>query len=227
MKKVLTCGKNIVIAVLALLCLFELSIIRDLKSQDSDVSDLTSIIPDTVFIDRPIKVFEKYSNNKKPGKVKIFKPDTVRVLYPEVKLVKDTLILFNNENYLGINKNYLLQYPTSDKLLSFNLTKTKLDLQLLSIDGITKQTEFDINLDKYNYRYVDKELSFKTKPVVKVSPELEYSFRPVNNLHDLDLGLIFKTTRFNYKLGINTFYYPVLKTNPGYDFKVSVKYNFR
>lgn len=226
MKKVLTLGKYVLIAVLSLLCLFEFSVIRDLKNQTQDVSDLTTMKPETIYQDKPITLFKKYKNGQNPKKVKLYKPDTVRIPYKEVILVKDTLKLFNNENYLGINTKYILQYPTADKLLSFDLTKSNLNLQLLSIDGVTKQTEYNINLDKYNYRYVDKQLTFKTKSVVKVVPEAEYTFRPMNNLHDLDLGLVFKTTRFNYKLGVNGFYYPKWDPNLNYDFMVGVKYNF-
>lgn len=226
MKKILT-SKYILIAILVVVCLFQLSVIRDLKNQSHTTSDLGLIEPETVYVDKPIKVFEMYANKQNPKKVKVHKPDTVRIPYPEVKLERDTIILFNNENYLGINKNYLTQYPTADKILGFNLTKTSLALQLLSIDGLTKQTEYGINLDKYNYRYSDKQLTFKPKPLVTISPDLEYSFRPTNNLHDLDLGLVFKTTRFKYKLGINAFYYPKWEISPGYDFKVGIKYNFR
>lgn len=39
-------------------------------------------------------------------------------------------------------------------------------------------------------------------------------------------GLSIKTKRFNYKFGVNTFYYPKIKSGMGTDIEFQITYNF-
>ena len=67
----------------------------------------------------------------------------------------------------------------------------------------------------------------KRKSFIKrFSPLTELQWRPFNNLWDLNLGLKYNTSKFNYELGLNLFYYPKIKTNPGTDLYFKLSYQF-
>ena len=67
----------------------------------------------------------------------------------------------------------------------------------------------------------------KRKSLIKrFSPLTELQWRPFNNLWDLNLGLKYNTSKFNYELGLNLFYYPRIKTNPGIDLYFKLSYQF-
>lgn len=154
--------------------------------------------------------------------------------YQEVKIEKDTIVLYNDEfSNFGISKDYLLIYPNNDKLISFDLCKSELKLNLLNVKGKVFQKSYQVDLNSYQYRYTENNLSVKELPTFKsgksklsLKPNLEYQFRPINNFHDLTLSLKLNTTRFNYELGINTSYYPSLSKKVNKDLIFGLSYNF-
>lgn len=152
--------------------------------------------------------------------------------YKEVKLEKDSVILYTDEfTKLGINKNYLLLFPEADKLISFDLCNSELELNLLDINGKVFQKNYQIDLDSYKYRYTNNIFSVEriNKVISRrlhIEPILSYQFRPFNNFHDLTLSLKFKTKTFNYEIGLNSSYYPSISKKIHKDLLLGISYNF-
>lgn len=194
--------------------------IKDLKSE----MKLSSQKTDTVKIPVPYKIPDPYFEELNPEVVTIYKKDTV-TQYPLFKLKGKDIMLVGDKDSLVVAGNYLNTFVLHDKLLHLGLTKKKLSLSTLGIDGVTQTRTYPIDLDEYNYSYSTK-LTYKKIHNFSIKPSLEYSYRPFNNFHDIDMMLNFKTKKFNYKLGLNGFYYPSLKQNPGWDVKISLSYNF-
>lgn len=153
--------------------------------------------------------------------------------YQEVKLENGSVILYTDEfTKLGISKNYLLLFPEADKLISFDLCKSELQLNLLDINGNIFRKDYTIDLDSYKYRYTtDNHLSVANQNKVKsrslrIEPDMKYQFRPINNFHDISFTLKFKTKGLNYELGINSSYYPSISKKIHKDLILGLSYNF-
>lgn len=210
--------------ILGFLWLRQCSVTKSLKSENEILESKS----DTIWKTDTLKIPEPYPISVKPEKVIIYKTDTVTRVYKEVKIVKDTILLLSPEtNPLKVNKQFLLQYPESSKLVSFDLSHSKLQLDLLSIHGIVSREIYPLDFNRYSYRYSDNQMTVKRRRFLKIEPELSYSFRPLNNFHDLIFQLKFKTSRFSYNLGINSFLYPKFQQNFGYDAQVGISYNFK
>lgn len=201
---------------------------KKLKDENKILSKKTKIVEVKKFIEvpKPYKVFLK------PDVEIRYLPDTTRNKYDSILLVGNSILLFNHTitnlaktDTLTISKRYLQQFPANSKLISFDLTKDNLELQLLRINGMPIAERYTINTNNYKYRYSDGLMSTKRIRNFKILPELGYSYRLINNLHDVDFDLNIKTTNFNYKAGANAFYYPTWN-KAGYDFKLTVQYNF-
>ena len=102
-----------------------------------------------------------------------------------------------------------------------------MNLRLLNQQTGTYSTRlFNINLDKYNYNWYEGQLTRKKVARLSLKPYVYGKYRPFNNLFDMGAGLSIKTKRFNYKLGVNTFYYPKIKSGIGTDIEFQITYNF-
>lgn len=219
------CLPYILILVLGFLYLRQCSQVRDLKSEIQDLE----LRPDTVYKNQGIKIPEPYPVPSPPEKVIVYLSDTVKATYKEIKFVDNFIGLYTPgySDSILVNKWFLLLYPQNNKLISFDLTSSKLDIDLLTTQGLTVRNQYKLDLERYNYRMVNNSMTAKKKFLFQVKPELEYTFRPFNNLHDLNLGLNFKTRRFIYELGVNANYYPGLNQNKiKYDMLVGIKYRF-
>ena len=107
------------------------------------------------------------------------------------------------------------------------LDNNNLKLNLQNTKGEVYSKEFKINLNSYSYNYVNNKLTSKKVPFYKKFDFFtELTVRPFNNLWDLDLGLEYKTNKFNYTLGLNGFYYPNQKKNLGSDLFLRIRYKF-
>lgn len=162
---------------------------------------------DTVFRDvGEIKNPEGFKDEVKPSKVihpKAESPDSVSgsALKPSLR---------DSVSGISLNKN------------TFTLTFTNPSL------GI-HQSEFKIKPTEYQYTWVDGKLTAKRLSAWKrleVKPYTSLSYRPFNNLWDLEAGISFKTKSLNYNLGINGFYYPQWQSKPGIDAQIRITYNF-
>lgn len=182
---------------------------------------------DTVYIPEIFTIPEPFEIIMNPSKVEIYRKDTTSK-YNEFSLREKDLVLFtpNRLDSLIIDLNYLKNLPMNPKLLSLDLNQNQLSLGLLDINGITSRISYPLNLQNYSYRWNGNFLTSKKQPNFKFYPTLGYQYRILNNFHDIDLKLNFKTRGFNYELGLNGFYYPKFKSDPGWDITIGLTYDF-
>lgn len=168
-------------------------------------------IPDTVYKDKPFIPEKKYSEDIEPGRILIYNNRQSNL--------NDTLF-----------SNPLLRQPViskQDSLVQMVLKKNQLNLSLFNQQTGTYSTRlFNIDLDKYNYNWYEGQLTRKKVARLSLKPYVYGKYRPFNNLFDMGAGLSIKTKRFNYKLGVNTFYYPKIKSGIGTDLEFQITYNF-
>lgn len=119
----------------------------------------------------------------------------------------------------------------SDSLVQFLLDNSHLKVYSVhNIDSITlgsTSKDFELDLDFYNYNWVNNQLT--RKPInflERFKPYTYISYRYFHNVMDAGFGLSFKTKTLIYKVGVNTFYYPKYKKDFGLDFEFKLEYNF-
>lgn len=199
-----------VIVILSSLSIVLLLKNHQLSSQLKEKEYVTKVIKSPT----PIEIPKPYGIEVPPSIITLYPLDVVNVPYKEVKTIKDTIRLYNSEDSLDINKQYLLQYPEASKLLYFDLTSKELQLSLLDINGNIHKDDYCLDLYNYNYRLSNNKLtSEKIGFFKKIRPELSYTIRPLINFHDLNLSLKLDTKNFTYRFGINSYYYPKLSGN--------------
>lgn len=183
---------------------------------------------DTVYITKVINLPEPFPVILNPTTIEIYKTDTVSK-YNTFSLREKDLVLSTPDlmDSVLISKTYLNTFILSPKLLHIGLTKNQFNFSIMNIDGSTQRRIHPIDLDNWNYQFVNGTFSSKKITKFKLEPNLSYMYRPLNNLHDMELSLNFKTSRIYYKLGVNGFYYPNLRKLPGYDISLGITYNFK
>lgn len=119
----------------------------------------------------------------------------------------------------------------SDSLVQFLLDNSHLKVYSVhNIDSITlgsTSKDFELDLDFYNYNWVNNQLT--RKPInflERFKPYTYISYRYFHNVMDAGFGLSFKTKTLIYKVGVNTFYYPKYKKDLGLDLEFKLEYNF-
>lgn len=209
----------ILIIGLGILCVYQF------LNPKSEVKFLESS-PDTVYVDKYLKPDTEYKYIQVPKYITQYKVDSVFVEKVEVK--HDTFeIYLKDSSILSISSQYLTQYPNNDKLISLLFDDRKLDMNLLNTKGNIYNKQYPINPNLYSYNYVNNNLTFERKKFFKrFSPTAQITVRPFNNLYDLDFGLKYNTSKFNYELGFNSFYYPNLKKGIGTDLYLRLNYTF-
>lgn len=207
-------------------CLLGLLIIDIFDKPDGVKYIDTPSFVDTVFVDRYLKPEKEYKYIEVPKQITVWKYDTVFV--DSIKLVKDTIVIYQDNGVkLDISTQFLTQYPYNDKLISMVLSDKKLDLNLLSTNGNLYSKNHAINTKLYTYNYINNDLTFKRKPFFqRFSPVAQFTIRPFHNLYDIDLGLRYNTSKFNYELGLNSFYYPRINNSLGIDLYLRANYIF-
>lgn len=210
---------HILIIGLWILCVYQF------LNPKSEVKFLESL-PDTVYVDKYLRPDVEYRYIQVPEYITKYKVDSIFVDRVVVKY--DTLeIYLKDSSILSISSQYLTQYPNNDKLISLLLDDKKLDMNLLNTKGNIHNEQFSINPDLYSYNYVNNNLTYRRKNFFKrFSPTAQVTVRPFNNLYDLDFGLKYNTSKFNYELGFNSFYYPNLKKGIGTDLYLRLNYTF-
>ena len=185
------------------LCFRNYKLTREVYSLNQAVNE----IPDTVYLDKPFKPEKKYSEETQPGKILVYDNKKQSTLFPDP--IRQPVI------------------SKQDSLVQVVLKKNQLDLSFLNQQSGTYSTRlFNIDLDKYNYNWYEGQLTRKKVARLSLSPYVYGKYRPFNNLFDMGAGLSIKTKRFNYKLGVNTFYYPKIKSGIGTDIEFQITYNF-
>ena len=185
------------------LCFRNYKLSREVDSLELAVNE----IPDTVYTEKPFKPEKKYSEKVKPGKILVH-DNKQPTLFPDSMLRQPVI-------------------SNQDSLVQIVLKKDKLNLSLFNKETNTYSTRlFPIDLNKYNYNWYEGQLTQKRIKRFSLNPYIYGKYRPFNNLLDMGTGIEFKTNRFNYKLGINAFYYPKFQSGIGTDLEFSVQYKF-
>lgn len=185
------------------LCFRNYKLSREVNSLEQAVNE----IPDTVYKDKPFKPEKKYSEENEPDRILIY-DNRQSTLFPDSMLRQPVI-------------------SKQDSLVQIVLKKNQLNLSLLNQQTGTYSTRlFNINLDKYNYNWYEGQLTRKKVARLSLNPYVYGKYRPFNNLFDIGAGLSIKTKRFNYKLGVNAFYYPKIKSGIGTDIEFQITYNF-
>ena len=185
------------------LCFRNYKLSREVNSLEQAVNE----IPDTVYKDKPFKPEKKYSEENEPDRILVY-DNRQSTLFPDSMLRQPVI-------------------SKQDSLVQIVLKKNQLNLSLLNQQTGTYSTRlFNINLDKYNYNWYEGQLTRKKVARLSLNPYVYGKYRPFNNLFDIGAGLSIKTKRFNYKFGVNTFYYPKIKSGMGTDIEFQITYNF-
>lgn len=185
------------------LCFRNYKLSREVNSLEQAVNE----IPDTVYKDKPFKPEKKYSEENEPDRILVY-DNRQSTLFPDSMLRQPVI-------------------SKQDSLVQIVLKKNQLNLSLLNQQTGTYSTRlFNINLDKYNYNWYEGQLTQKKVARLSLNPYVYGKYRPFNNLFDIGAGLSIKTKRFNYKLGVNAFYYPKIKSGIGTDIEFQITYNF-
>lgn len=185
------------------LCFRNYKLSREVDSLELAVNE----IPDTVYTEKPFKPEKKYSEKIEPGKILVH-DNKQPTLFPDSMLRQPVI-------------------SDQDSLVQIVLKKDKLNLSLFNKETNTYSTRlFQIDLNKYSYNWYEGQLTQKRIKRFSLNPYIYGKYRPFNNLLDMGTGIEFKTNRFNYKLGINAFYYPKFQSGIGTDLEFSVQYKF-
>lgn len=115
-----------------------------------------------------------------------------------------------------------------DSLVQLVINKNQLTLSFLNQNsGIYSSRLFNIDPNNYKYSWYNGKLTTQEiKSRIRLVPYVYGKYRPFNNLWDLGTGISIETKRFNYKLGINSFYYPRYFSGIKTDLELVVIYKF-
>lgn len=115
-----------------------------------------------------------------------------------------------------------------DSLVQLVIDKNQLTLSFLNQNsGIYSSRLFNIDTNNYKYSWYNGKLTTQEiKSRIRLVPYVYGKYRPFNNLWDLGTGISIETKRFNYKLGINSFYYPRYFSGIKTDLELVVIYKF-
>lgn len=115
-----------------------------------------------------------------------------------------------------------------DSLVQLVIDKNQLTLSFLNQkSGIYSSRLFNIDPNNYKYSWYNGKLTTQEiKSRIRLVPYVYGKYRPFNNLWDLGTGISIETKRFNYKLGINSFYYPRYFSGIKTDLELVVTYKF-
>lgn len=177
------------------------------KREDSQIV----VIPDTIYL--PARKFQKLEPLPKvdlPKRVIFYRnPESGTVEYEDSAKVTDS---------------------DKDSLSSFNLNQGNLRLDFLNPDSKNSTTKvYKLDLDNNQYTFTNgtlthKKINFYEKKDF-VKPYIYLQYRPIHGFWDTGGGISFKTTRSNYQIGINSYYYPSLNQK-GLDLEIRLQYNF-
>lgn len=189
-----------------------------LNSYISQLPDSSVIgIPDTIKLKEEFKPQKPFSQLIEPSRIFLY--DFYRNSNRMTKSPSSDSTVVDSDNSVKVSK--------KDSLVQFTLDNNKLNISLFNKETNTYSTRlFPIDLDKYNYNWYEGQLTRKKVARLSLSPYVYGKYRPFNNLFDMGAGLSIKTKRFNYKFGVNTFYYPKIKSGIGTDIEFQITYNF-
>lgn len=167
---------------------------------------------DTVFITKPFNPIGAYPITEIPNLVTYYLPDSYANSAKSTHQVKD---------------DSLLQLLKPDSLVQILLDEKSLRISFKDDSlGFYFSKDFELDLSSYKYNFINNSLTkYKKSIFAKLKPYAYISYRYPLNLGDLGLGIGFKTQKVIYKVGINGFWYPSFKKDPGLNLEFSLEYN--
>lgn len=186
-------------------------------------SHVTKSETDTVYIYKEFKPVSVFKDKLNPGKILIYKPAKFEDSILGCSNPAKDFSFHSNDFKVSNNSNSV----QGDSLVQFILEKDKLSISSYSTtDSIYSTRIYPIDPLRYTYNWYQGEITYKKNRRINLKPYVYAKYRPFNNFTDIGFGISLKTQRINYNLGINGFYYPGIKKNPGWDIELSLKYNF-
>lgn len=172
-------------------------------------------------------------------------PDKEIIQHTDTIYLRKDFLPISYDNLLNPSKILLYNYQNWDKhihtannpdsiisekdsLVQLVIDKNQLTLSFLNQNsGIYSSRLFNIDTNNYKYSWYNGKLTTQEiKSRIRLVPYVYGKYRPFNNLWDLGTGISIETKRFNYKLGINSFYYPRYFSGIKTDLELVVTYKF-
>lgn len=207
--------------------------ISDQKMKKLKVAMIVLLLGFTIYL-----CFRNYKLNQQlsmlPDKEIIQHTDTIYLRKDFLPISYDNLLnpsrilLYNSSVSQGLCSTDSAEISEKDSLVQLVIDKNQLTLSFLNQNsGIYSSRLFNIDPNNYKYSWYNGKLTTQEiKSRIRLVPYVYGKYRPFNNLWDLGTGISIETKRFNYKLGINSFYYPRYFSGIKTDLELVVTYKF-
>lgn len=213
-------------------------LISDQKMKKLKIAMVVLLLGFTIYL-----CFRNYKLNQQlsmlPDKEIIQHTDTIYLRKDFLPISYDNLLnpsrilLYNYKNPSDSQPNITAGSSDSiisekDSLVQLVIDKNQLTLSFLNQNsGIYSSRLFNIDPNNYKYSWYNGKLTTQEiKSRIRLVPYVYGKYRLFNNLWDLGTGISIETKRFNYKLGINSFYYPRYFSGIKTDLELVVTYKF-
>ena len=210
--------------------------ISDQKMKKLKVAMVVLLLGFTIYL-----CFRNYKLNQQLSML----PDKEIIQYTDTIYLRKDFLPISYDNLLNPSRILLYNSPHSsvsqglcstdsaeisekDSLVQLVIDKNQLTLSFLNQNsGIYSSRLFNIDPNNYKYSWYNGKLTTQEiKSRIRLVPYVYGKYRPFNNLWDLGTGISIETKRFNYKLGINSFYYPRYFSGIKTDLELVVTYKF-
>lgn len=214
--------------------------ISDQKMKKLKIAMVVLLLGFTIYL-----CFRNYKLNQQlsmlPDKEIIQHTDTIYLRKDFLPISYDNLlnpsrILLYNSPHSSVSQGLCstdsAEISEKDSLVQLVIDKNQLTLSFLNQNsGIYSSRLFNIDTNNYKYSWYNGKLTTQEiKSRIRLVPYVYGKYRPFNNLWDLGTGISIETKsetkRFNYKLGINSFYYPRYFSGIKTDLELVVTYKF-
>lgn len=210
--------------------------ISDQKMKKLKVAMVVLLLGFTIYL-----CFRNYKLNQQlsmlPDKEIIQHTDTIYLRKDFLPISYDNLlnpsrILLYNSPHSSVSQGLCstdsAEISEKDSLVQLVIDKNQLTLSFLNQNsGIYSSRLFNIDPNNYKYSWYNGKLTTQEiKSRIRLVPYVYGKYRPFNNLWDLGTGISIETKRFNYKLGINSLYYPRYFSGIKTDLELVVTYKF-
>lgn len=210
--------------------------ISDQKMKKLKIAMVVLLLGFTIYL-----CFRNYKLNQQlsmlPDKEIIQHTDTIYLRKDFLPISYDNLlnpsrILLYNSPHSSVSQGLCstdsAEISEKDSLVQLVIDKNQLTLSFLNQNsGIYSSRLFNIDPNNYKYSWYNGKLTTQEiKSRIRLVPYVYGKYRPFNNLWDLGTGISLETKRFNYKLGINSFYYPRYFSGIKTDLELVVTYKF-
>lgn len=211
-------------------------LISDQKMKKLKIAMVVLLLGFTIYL-----CFRNYKLNQQlsmlPDKEIIQHTDTIYLRKDFLPISYDNLlnpsrILLYNSPHSSVSQGLCstdsAEISEKDSLVQLVIDKNQLTLSFLNQNsGIYSSRLFNIDPNNYKYSWYNGKLTTQEiKSRIRLVPYVYGKYRPFNNLWDLGTGISIETKRFNYKLGINQFYYPRYFSGIKTDLELVVIYKF-